>query len=145
VICLGVAQTDARARAFVRLARQNEAGDRIRWLGHRDDIGELMAASDLLVHPARLDITGTVILEAIANGLPVITTSVCGYAPHVAAAQAGIVLDEPFRRDQLVAAIGKSAQSGTAALWSANARRYGETTDLYSGLDRAADLIIADE
>ena len=61
--------------------------DRISFLGHREDIPELMAAADLLVHPARHDTTGTVILEAVVNGLPVITTSTCGYAHHVEAAR----------------------------------------------------------
>ena len=38
--------------------------DRMRLLGVREDIPELMAAADLLVHPARTETTGTVILEA---------------------------------------------------------------------------------
>lgn len=33
----------------------------VRFLGFRDDIPDLMAAADVLVHPSRLDVTGQVI------------------------------------------------------------------------------------
>ena len=46
----------------------------MRFLGFREDIPELMAAADVLVHPSRLDVTGQVILEAIVNGLPAVVT-----------------------------------------------------------------------
>lgn len=138
--CVGPA--GAETTAFRAQAERLSVASRIAWLGVRDDIGALMVASDLLVHPSRLDVTGTVILEAIANALPVITTAVCGYAPHVAAANAGCVLGEPFVQDALVAAL----QNGTASVrdgWRINADRYAAVTDLTSGLDVAAEAIAA--
>ena len=89
--------------------------DRIKWLGHREDVPELMAAADVFVHPARYDTTGTVILEAIVNGLPVITTSNCGYAKHVTSANAGIVVQEPFRAADLPCRAGDRARSRVPA------------------------------
>ena len=80
-----------------RLAWRNGVSHQVQWLGHREDVPQLMAAADLLVHPARYDTTGTVILEAIVNGLPVVTTATCGYAIHVEAAEAGIVMQRPIR------------------------------------------------
>ena len=74
-----------------------------------------MAAADLLVHPARHDTTGTVILEAIVNGLPVVTTSICGYPQHVDAAEAGIVINEPFGYNAFAAALSAAADAGRAA------------------------------
>jgi UDP-glucose:(heptosyl)LPS alpha-1,3-glucosyltransferase len=70
-------------------------------LGGRDDIPQLMQACDWLVHPARRELAGHVLLEAMACGLPVITTEVCGYAPHIAKAGAGIVLASPFDQGSL--------------------------------------------
>jgi UDP-glucose:(heptosyl)LPS alpha-1,3-glucosyltransferase len=70
-------------------------------LGGRDDIPQLMQACDWLVHPARRELAGHVLLEAMACGLPVITTEVCGYAPHIAKADAGIVLASPFDQGAL--------------------------------------------
>jgi UDP-glucose:(heptosyl)LPS alpha-1,3-glucosyltransferase len=126
-----------------RLAERLGVAARVSWLGFTDDAGlaRAMAAADLLVHPSRADVTGTVILEAMANGLPVITTAVCGYGDHVIAADAGIVLPEPFRGADFAAAV--RAAPGQAKAWSANALAYTQRDDLFSGLARAADLILA--
>jgi UDP-glucose:(heptosyl)LPS alpha-1,3-glucosyltransferase len=125
-----------------RLAERLGIGGRVGWLGFTDDAGlaDTMAAADLLVHPSRADVTGTVILEAMANGLPVITTALCGYAEHVTAAGAGIVLPEPFQPADLTAAL--RAAPAQAKAWSANALAYTQRDDLFSGLERAADLIV---
>ena len=64
-----------------RLQQQVAASDwrdRVHWLGRRDDVPELMQCADLLVHPARQEPLGRVLLEACASGLPVVTTSVGG-------------------------------------------------------------------
>jgi UDP-glucose:(heptosyl)LPS alpha-1,3-glucosyltransferase len=102
-----------------------------------------MAAADLFVHPARHDTTGTVILEAIVNGLPVITTSNCGYARHVASADAGIVLQDPFYTRSLLKALELARDASRLLAWSTSARQYGETEELYEGKTRAAQLIVA--
>lgn len=70
-------------------------------LGGRDDIPQLMQASDVMIHPARRELAGHVLLEAMASGLPVITTDQCGYAPYVEQAQAGVVLTSPFSQQAL--------------------------------------------
>jgi UDP-glucose:(heptosyl)LPS alpha-1,3-glucosyltransferase len=130
----------------LRLATRLGVEDRVSWLGFVDDrgLGEAMAAAVLLVHPSRADVTGTVILEAMASGLPVITTAVCGYGEHVVAADAGVVLDEPFQAATLDRALAQATPERLAA-WSANALAYAGRDELYSGLERAADLILADE
>ena len=100
------------------------------------------AGADLLVHPARLDVTGAVILEAMVNGLPVITTGNCGYSPHVEAADAGVVLAGTFDQHALNRALA-GTDPGRRARWSMNAFAYGLSPELYAGLPRAADLIEA--
>ena len=69
------------------------------------------------MHPGPLT-TGTVILEALVNGLPVITTSACGYAKHVRAAGAGIVLEEPFDFKLFLTALKDMADTGRRAVYS---------------------------
>lgn len=73
----------------------------IQVLPGRDDIPLLMQASDVLVHPARRELAGHVLLEAMACGLPVLTTDKCGYATHIAQAKAGVVLASPFLQETL--------------------------------------------
>ena len=129
----------------LRLATRLGVEDRVKWLGFVSDpaLGEAMAAADLLAHPSRADVTGTVILEALASGLPVVTTAVCGYGEHVVRANAGVVLAEPFQAADLDDTLAQATPQSLAA-WSANALAYAGRDELYSGLERAADLILAD-
>jgi UDP-glucose:(heptosyl)LPS alpha-1,3-glucosyltransferase len=143
LLIVGLAETSTRAAAALAArAKRLGVADRISVLGHREDIPEVMAAADLLVHPARHDTTGTVILEAIVNGLPVVTTAVCGYARHVIAAEAGIVVDEPFDAGTFAAALSIAADAARRSRWSASAERYGAQPFLYDGRMRAAEMIL---
>lgn len=69
--------------------------------GPRQDVNKLLLASDIMVHPAREEGTGTVLIEGIAAGLPVMCTAICGFSPIVANA-AGLVIPEPFSMDNMV-------------------------------------------
>src|SRR5262245_61919 len=112
-----------------------------RFLGFREDIPELMAAADVLVHPSRLDVTGQVILEAIVNGLPAVVSGLCGFAEHVEKAGAGIVLPEPFSQADLDSALARTRNPALADAMSTAGIRYGRETAPVSGLDEAADVI----
>jgi UDP-glucose:(heptosyl)LPS alpha-1,3-glucosyltransferase len=143
LLIVGLQEGDNKAAEIVCLARKHKVSHQVRWLGHHEHIAELMAAADLLLHPARYDTTGAVILEAIVNGLPVITTSACGYATHVTAAQAGTVIQEPFSSSSLLAAL-EAARSPTCSLsWSRSGVEYGQRSYLYTGRTKAAELIVA--
>lgn len=139
----GLDEHDEKAIGIRRLANRLGVSRRIKWLGHREDIPELMAAADVFLHPARYDTTGTVILESIVNGLPVITTSACGYAKHVRSADAGIVIQEPFRQRTLFAALETARDTACMARWSKFGREYGSQRSLYEGKNRATELIVA--
>ncbi|MFP6716158.1 MAG: glycosyltransferase family 4 protein, partial [Alphaproteobacteria bacterium] len=114
---------------------------KVHFLGDRPDIPELLAAGELLLHPAYRENTGTVLLEAIAAGVPVLTTDVCGYAHHVRRANAGIVLSAPFVQDQLNRELANVLLSPMRAEWQANGLRYGENEDLYRMPTTAVDAI----
>lgn len=51
---------------------------RLHRLGYREDIDRLMNEADVLVHPAKQEPLGRVLLEAIASGLPIVATDVGG-------------------------------------------------------------------
>jgi UDP-glucose:(heptosyl)LPS alpha-1,3-glucosyltransferase len=143
LLIAGLGETSTRAAATLAArGRLTGLAHRISFLGHREDIPDLMAAADLLVHPARHDTTGTVILEAVVNGLPVIATSACGYAHHVAAAGAGLVIGEPFRYRALVAALQAAQDAALRSRWSAAAEQYGAQPFLYEGRALAAEMIL---
>lgn len=144
LLIAGLGETSTRAAAaLAALARRMGVASRVSFLGHREDIPDLMAAADLLVHPARHDTTGTVILEAVVNGLPVVTTAACGYAHHVTDAGAGVVIAEPFRRRALAAALRTAEDAALRSQWSAAAEEYGAQPSLYEGRALAAEIVTA--
>jgi UDP-glucose:(heptosyl)LPS alpha-1,3-glucosyltransferase len=143
---VGLTRESVAARRVSRCAQRFGLVPHVYVLGVRDDIPALMAAADLLVHPARLDTTGTVILEALANGLPVLTTDVCGFAHHVAQSGAGqVVPGAPFEPDAFQAALRRLLNDANGADLSAAAEAYAANPEFYAGRQRAAEIIAADD
>jgi len=66
------------ARALPSYAQRLELGDRVRFLGQRTDALEVIAALDLLLHPAEHEPFGRVLIEAMALGKPVIAVNAAG-------------------------------------------------------------------
>jgi len=127
---------------FAALAAKLGIKENVHFFAGRSDVAELMAAADLLVHPAKQEAAGIVLLEAVAAGLPVIVTEVCGYAPYIADARCGVVVNEPFSQaalnETLADALGTPSRLSE---WAANARHYADTQDLYSLPEKVADMI----
>ena len=140
LLVVGVAANGAGRQAAAQAQRIGVA-DRVRFFGYREDVPNFFAAADLLVHPSRLDVTGQVILEAMVNGLPVVVSGCCGFAEHVRAANAGIVLPEPFAPSDLAAALARAAEPELAAAFSRNGIDYGRNAVPFDGLTVAADVI----
>lgn len=126
---------------YLRLARKLGVGERIKFLGGRMDIPELLAAGDLLIHPAYMENTGTILLEAIAAGLPVIATDVCGYAGHIKKADAGAVVPSPFDQKLLNKNLNDALITSNREHWSANGLGYGAQSSLYHMPQTAANAI----
>ncbi|MBL8450640.1 MAG: glycosyltransferase family 4 protein [Dechloromonas sp.] len=129
---------------FLRQAKALGVADRVSILKGRGDIPRVLLAGDLLIHLAYQENTGTVLLEAVVAGLPVLTTGVCGYAPYIVEADAGCVLPEPFAQADADAALLRMLEDGEARrAWARNGLRFAETADIYGNAERAADLILA--
>ncbi|MFZ5655109.1 MAG: glycosyltransferase family 4 protein [Pseudomonadota bacterium] len=126
--------------AFRRLARRLGVGERVRFFSGRDDVPRFLQGADLLVHPAYSENTGTVLLEALVAGLPVLTTANCGYAHHVAAAGAGRVLPNPFRQADFDRALAELLGADRAAL-RRRALAWADRADIHRLPECAAQLI----
>ena len=145
------AELRARVRVFVigqdkpgpvkRLMQRLGVEDVVTLFPGRDDIPRFLQGADLLLHPARHENTGTIIVEAIVAGLPVLATATCGYAFHVQQASAGRVVPSPFSQAVLNDTLRDMLGSALRDAWSANGIRYGQTRDLYSLHEKAAAII----
>jgi UDP-glucose:(heptosyl)LPS alpha-1,3-glucosyltransferase len=93
--------------AFERIADRLGIGTRVRFLGAVTDaeLGELYRCADTLVHPTFADHCSLAVLEALASGLPVITTSLDGAAELMEAGRHGFVVQDPRDMEALTHAL----------------------------------------
>jgi UDP-glucose:(heptosyl)LPS alpha-1,3-glucosyltransferase len=129
------------ATPYLRQARGLGVADRVIFAGARDDVPQFLFGADLLLHPARTEAYGMVLLEAMAAGLPVLVTDVCGYAPQIAEAGAGCLLAAPFRQAQLNGLLNEMLVSAEGPAWRRNGLDFVERRDVFSLPEKAADLI----
>ena len=128
---------------YKKLAKKLGIKNQVHLPGARDDVPELLLASDLFMHPARHENTGTVLLEAIAAGIPQVISGVCGYAFHIEQAQAGTVLSEPFQQTEYNQVLLEMLTSDQWQQWQDNALYYMRHSDIFSMPDKVSDIIEA--
>lgn len=74
------------------LARELGIGDRVEFLGARDDVAEILAGAQLYVLASRWEGFPRTILEAMRAGLPVVASDVGGVSEAVADGRSGTVV-----------------------------------------------------
>ena len=87
---------------YLRLARGMGILEQVIFVGSTDEPETYYGASDLLVHPTFYDACSLTVLEALASGLPVITTRWNGASGIITQGQEGFVIADP-RDDQALA------------------------------------------
>ena len=119
-----------KASRFEKMAQNLGVRAKVQFLNERDDVPEFLLGADLLVHPAYWENTGTVLLEAMVAGLPVITTDVCGYAHYVKDEDMGEVLASPFDQSALSQGVQRLL-SMDRNIWRVRGRNFAEKADIY--------------
>lgn len=127
-------------KPFRILARTLGIDAQVKFLGARDDVAQLLWAGDALVHLAYSENTGTVLLEGMVAGLPVIATDVCGYAHYIADNAMGCVVGGAVTPNQVAEAMAR-VLSENGAVWRERSRLFTTKADIFSMPQRAADLI----
>jgi UDP-glucose:(heptosyl)LPS alpha-1,3-glucosyltransferase len=128
-------------RPFLKLAERLGVDDRVRLLGPRDDVPDFLLAADMLLHPSYTEAAGMVLLEAMAAGLPVLATDICGYAFHIQQASAGLLIPSPFRQERMNQLFAHMLFSDQLSQWRRNGLDYVARNDISSLPERAADVI----
>lgn len=127
---------------FIRLARYYGVHKNVKFLSGREDIADFMAAADLLVHPAYRENTGTVILESIVMGLPVVASCICGYAEYIDNSGCGLVVCEPFIQKDFNTKVLRVLEDGYMLKnMSDNGINFARSADIYNADDKIIELI----
>lgn len=134
---------DDKQGPYRRLAQRLGVAPQLVFAGAQQDIAPYYYAADLLIHPPYSENTGTILIEAMICGLPVLVTANCGFAYHVRDADAGLLCPEPFEQPTLNRLLQDMLLSERRDAWRQNGPEYCANTDLYSLIEKAADIIVA--
>ena len=132
---------DKRSKKYENLAMKLGIRDRVLFVGQRDDVPELLFAANCLVHPAYLENTGNVLLEAAVAGLPVLCSGICGYAFYIDNHQLGAVMPEPFDQTLMNRELANLLNSNID--WRRRCANFAQSADIYSRPLRIAEKIEA--
>ena len=90
-----------KEKAYRKLIAHYGLEDSIKIFYGHDNIYQLMREASALIHPARYENTGLILIEALSQNLPIITTDNCGYSSYVRDDKESIVLSSPFSQQEL--------------------------------------------
>jgi glycosyltransferase involved in cell wall biosynthesis len=102
--CFLIVGGGPKEEEFRELAAKSGVGERVRWAGFRTDVDALLAGCDVFVHPSLADAFPTVLLEAMAAGLPVVASRVGGIPEIVLPGVTGELVP-PGNADALASAL----------------------------------------
>jgi len=133
-----------RGETYRRLEARLGLSGAVTWIAPRPDVERLYAAADAVALPARYEPFGNVHLEALASGIPVLTSSIAGGAEVVSDGVSGAVTAslEPsdIARGLRTIRDGDAGRLSLAARASAEPFTYAAQVE---GLDRIYRLLKA--
>ncbi|HJV67910.1 glycosyltransferase [Ideonella sp.] len=89
VLFAGEGESEAELRAQVQATGLESC---VQFLGYRNDIGDILRACDLLVHPATMEGFANVAMQAMAAGIPVVSSAVGGMPESVRDGVTGLLV-----------------------------------------------------
>lgn len=90
------------------MAESLAVADRLVMSGPLDDVAQAYAAGDAFVLPTRYEAWGLVIVEALACGLPVVTSRLAGASVAIRKAAGCTLLENPADQQELIAGIRRA-------------------------------------
>jgi UDP-glucose:(heptosyl)LPS alpha-1,3-glucosyltransferase len=126
---LVIVGSDRRRADFERQARRLGLDGRVLFAGAQQDVRPFYAMADAFVLPTRYDPMPNAALEAMACGLPIVTSTTCGIAARVTDGENGFVCDA-LDVAQLARHLDRLAVPGTADAMRQAARAAVSDLDL---------------
>ena len=120
---------DRHSAVFERQARRLGVADRVLFAGAQSDVRPFYGMADAFVLPTRYDPMPNAALEAMACGLPIVTSTTCGIASRVKTGENGYLCDALDVR-QLAAHLDRLVLPGVAEAMREAARASVADLDL---------------
>lgn len=127
-------------KPYLRLARKLGLSEEVVFAGSTDEPEKYYGAADLLVQPTFYDACSLTVLEALASGVPVITTSSNGASGIITPGQEGFVLSAPRDSRALAERISFFLNNENRAKASIAARQLAETYSLEKNWNEMKDI-----
>jgi glycosyltransferase involved in cell wall biosynthesis len=93
-------------RELLALCDQLQLGDKVRFLGHRDDVPDVLATADAFAFPSVYEGLGGALIEAMALGLPIVASDIPALGEVVDDGRNGFLV-EPESPTALAAALAR--------------------------------------
>lgn len=103
---------------FVDAMCDRSVSGRVRYLGSSSDVGRQHAAADLFVMPTEYEAFSLAIVEALASGVPVLTSSVPGAGDAIVDGVNGLRMRDPHDVEELVGLLRRGMDKEARAAWS---------------------------
>jgi UDP-glucose:(heptosyl)LPS alpha-1,3-glucosyltransferase len=87
-----------RTEAYREMAARLGVADAVTWVAPRPDVERIYATADVVALPARYEPFGNVHLEALASGVPVLTSAATGRHRGRRSGVSGAVVARPLRK-----------------------------------------------
>ncbi len=126
-----------RPGRYRRLMKELGVAARVVFTGPLSPMEHYYAAADIYVHPTFYDSCSLTVLEALATGLPAVTTRFNGAAQVIASQEGGMVIDDPADAAELAAAVALYADPEKRA--AAAHGRKGMDGTVSPGAERGGD------
>ena len=85
--------------------RRLNLSHRVQFVGSSNDVARYYAAADVFALPTQYEAWGLVIVEALACGLPVLTSRLAGASVAVGEGQTGVLIDNPNSVPEIAAGL----------------------------------------
>jgi glycosyltransferase involved in cell wall biosynthesis len=127
-------------QALETLAEQLGVTDRVRFLGHRTDIPQLLAAADVFALPSLYEGSSLAVLEAMAAGIPIVSSAIGGTDELIEQGRSGLLVPAGDAK-ALAAALRRVLAD--RALWETFAARARERVERDLTRERMVHRVMA--
>ncbi|MGE0877294.1 MAG: glycosyltransferase family 4 protein [Acidimicrobiia bacterium] len=127
---------------FLATAERLGLSDRLHYHGATSDVARFHAAADLFVLPTQYEAFALAIVEALASGLPVITTSVPGAGDLMRHDVNGLIQTDPLDADELAGLLTAALDAERRTGWSKAAAPSVAEYEWDALMARAEDVIL---